>query len=51
MVPERVRVAAALFRVSVLPEPEMMPAKVLFEQFGFTPAQVAATVEGVLAHR
>ena len=27
------------------------PAKVLFEQFGFTPAQVAATVEGVLAHR
>jgi transketolase len=27
------------------------PAKVLFEQFGFTPAHVAATVEGVLAHR
>ena len=27
------------------------PAKVLFEQFGFTSAQVAAAVEGVLAHR
>ena len=27
------------------------PAKVLFEQFGFTAAHVAAKVEGVLAHR
>jgi transketolase len=27
------------------------PAKVLFEQFGFTPAHVAAAVEGVLARR